>query len=279
MQGYDKCHSPALVLNYLDRLIVEIERYNEILMKSVTDMLAGRTSVRRYEREAISPEDMTCIYEAIRNTPTSYNGQQFSVIDVDDQALKEQIYELTGQKQIKTCNRFLLFCIDYHKMTVLARRKGVEMPPFTDTVDGLIVGCVDAALAMMSAVAVAESLGLGACCIGYARTAAPARLAEMLRLPKGVFVVCGLTLGIPREHPDLKPKQPASLLIHHNSYRDDDMLGELMDYDALVHEYNMTRSGSKTDHDWCSHIVDYYREAMGYHLKDVLKERGFDIKD
>lgn len=248
-------------------------------MKTVTEILAGARVCGGMSARQSAPKRMTCIYEAIRNTPTSYNGQQFSVIDIDDQVIKEQIYELTGQKQIKTCNRFLLFCIDYNKMTVLAARKGVEMPPFTDTADGLIVGCVDAALAMMSAVAVAESLGLGACCIGYARTVAPRQLAELLRLPKGVFVVCGLTLGIPREHPDLKPKQPASLLIHHNSYRDDDMLGELLDYDALVQEYNMTRSGSKTDHDWCSHIVDYYREAMGYHLKDALRERGFDIKE
>ena len=79
-------------------------------MKSVKDTLLQRRSIRRYERESISDEDMEFIYQAIRNTPTSYNGQQFSVIDVTDKQLKEKLYELTGQKQIKTCNHFLVFC-------------------------------------------------------------------------------------------------------------------------------------------------------------------------
>lgn len=58
--------------------------------KSVKETLLTRRSIRRFEREAITPEQLELIYEAIRNTPTSYNGQQFTVIDVDDQAIKEE---------------------------------------------------------------------------------------------------------------------------------------------------------------------------------------------
>ena len=42
------------------------------------DLFEKRTSVRRYEREPIPQEALDTIYAAIRNTPTSYNGQQFS---------------------------------------------------------------------------------------------------------------------------------------------------------------------------------------------------------
>ena len=70
--------------------------------KSVKDTLLTRRSIRRFEREAITQEQLDFIYEAIRNTPTSYNGQQFTVIDVDDQTIKEKLYEIIGQKQIKT---------------------------------------------------------------------------------------------------------------------------------------------------------------------------------
>ena len=135
-------------------------------MKTVKDTLLQRRSIRRYEREPISEETMNLIYEAIRNTPTSYNGQQFSVIDVTDQEMKEKIYELTSQKQIKTCNHFLVFCADFHKIKVIAEEKNIEFPKFQKTLDGVIVGTVDAALAMMSAVVAAESAGLGTCCIG-----------------------------------------------------------------------------------------------------------------
>ena len=249
-------------------------------MKDVKESLLERTSVRRYEREAIPQETMDFIYKAIENTPTSYNGQQFSVIDIDDQSLKEELYALTNQKQLKTCNRLLIFCSDYNKITQLARKKGFDVPPFTDTMDGTIIGIIDASLAMMSAVVAAESAGLGCNCVGYLRTVDPAKVAELLKLPKGVFVVCGLALGIPREHPDLKPKHGDSLVFHRNHYRQDteELVKEMEEYDDIVRNYNRTRSGGTTDNDWCDHILDYYRHAMSYRILDYLRDQGYDIK-
>ncbi|MBD5257835.1 MAG: NADPH-dependent oxidoreductase [Barnesiella sp.] len=246
--------------------------------KSVKETLLSRRSIRRFEREPITKEQLDFIYEAIRNTPTSYNGQQFTVIDIDDQAIKEQLYEIIGQKQIKTCNHFLAFCIDYNRIAGFAKSEGVDMPPFYDTMDGTIVGVVDATLAMMSALTAADSVGLGGCCIGYARTANPEAVAKVLGLPQGVFVVCGLSLGVPREMPDLKPKMPASLLIHHNAYRTDDMLPELKAYDAEIKEYNASRSGTTSNNDWLRHILSYYTEALSYDMLKALADRGFNIK-
>lgn len=249
-------------------------------MKDVKESLLQRTSVRRYEREAIPAETMQFIRDAVMNTPTSYNGQQFSVIEIDDQDLKLKLYELTNQKQIKTCNRLLIFCSDYNKITLLANSKGLDVPPFTDTMDGVTIGIIDASLAMMSAVVAAQAAGLGSNCIGYLRTVDPAAVAELLHLPKGVFVVCGLALGIPREQPDLKPKQPESLVFHHNAYRSDDqqMVAELDEYDAAVSHYNRNRAGGTSENDWVAHILDYYRHAMSYRILDYLRDQGYDVK-
>lgn len=249
-------------------------------MKDVRETLLERTSVRRYEREIIPQETMDLIYEAVRNTPTSYNGQQFSVIDIDDQALKEELYALTNQKQLKTCNRLLIFCSDYNKITRLAEKKGLVVPPFTDTMDGVTIGIIDASLAMMSAVVAAQASGLGSNCVGYLRTVDPKRVAELLKLPKGVFVVCGLALGIPREHPDLKPKQPKELVFFRNEYRQDTdkMVEELEAYDNTVSQYNRTRAGGTSDNDWVAHILNYYDHAMAYRIKDYLRDQGYDIQ-
>ena len=249
-------------------------------METVRKALLSRTSIRRYEREAIPEATMDFIYDAIRNTPTSYNGQQFSVIDIDDQELKEQLYELTGQKQLKTCNRLLIFCSDYNKISLLAAEKGLDMPHFTDTMDGTIIGIIDASLAMMSAVIAAEAAGLGSNCVGYLRTVDPAKVAELLHLPKGVFVVCGLALGIPREHPDLKPKQSKETVFFKNRYTSDrdGLVKAMTSYDEMIKHYNETRSGTKTDNDWVSHILEYYRHAMDYRILDYLKAQGYDIK-
>lgn len=247
-------------------------------MKDVKSTLLERRSIRRYEREDIPAESMDFIYEAIRSTPTSYNGQQFSVIDIDDQEIKEKIYELTGQKQIKTCRHFLLFCADYNKISEIAEAKLIEMPDFQLTADGVIVGIIDATLAMMNALTAAEACGLGTCPIGYARTAAPDAIARMMKLPQKVFVVCGLAIGVPREMPDIKPKQSRELLIFKNKYREGSMVSELMDYDREISEYNATRAGTKTDNDWADHIIGYYREAMSYKTLDMLRRRGFDVR-
>ena len=232
-------------------------------MKSVKESLLGRRSVRRYERQEVSQEDMTLIFEAIRNTPTSYNGQQFSVIDVTDQDTKLKLYSLIGQKQIKTCSHFLLFLSDYN-----------------DTMDGLTVGIVDASLALMSAVAMAEALELGCCPIGYARTAAPEAVSTLLGLPPKTFVVCGLAIGVPRELPDLKPKQPRELVVFHNHYPQDaaEMTADLMEYNEDIKYYNQHRAGDKTDNDWAKHIIGYYREAMNYKMLDAYRRRGFNPK-
>ena len=248
-------------------------------MKSVKESLLDRTSVRRYEREAIPEEKMQFIFDAIRNTPTSYNGQQFSVIDISDQELKEKLYEMTNQKQLKTCNRLLVFLSDYNKIELLAKKKDLKMPAITNTMDGVVIGIIDASLAMMSAVVASESVGLGSNCVGYLRTVDPAKLAEMLKLPKGVFVVCGLAIGIPREHPDLKPKQPVGAMIFKNCYEQDTdrLVDELAKYDEVVSEYNRTRSGNTTDNDWCGHILGYYDHALSYRILDYLKAQGYEI--
>ena len=230
-------------------------------MKTIEETLLNRTSVRRYEYDKIPSETLDFIYRAIANTPTSYNGQQFSVIAIDDQSIKEELYAITNQKQIKTCATLLVFCADYHKIDILAQKKRIDNPHFENTLDGVMVGIIDAALAMQNAVVAAN----------------PEKIAEILKLPEGTFVVCALTLGIPRESPDVKPKQPLSLVIHHNHYRTDDMAPELEQYDQTISEYNRHRSGTTSENDWCTHILDYYRIALGYDMEGYLNKQGFKL--
>lgn len=247
-------------------------------MKSVKQTLEDRVSCRRYEREPLTDEQRENIYAAIRNTPTSYNGQSYSVIDIDDQPTKEKLYEITGQKQIKTCARFLVFCLDFYKISVGAKAKGIDMPKVYNTLDGVTVGIIDASLAMMSAIVSAESMGLGTCPIGYTRTADPRAIRQILDLPDHVAVVCGLAIGVPREHNDLKPKQPNSLLIHHNRYQRDMIADDLIAYDAVVTRYNETRAGGTSINDWIKHIISYFPEIMDHDMLEAMKEAGFDIK-
>lgn len=248
-------------------------------MKDIKTTLLKRTSIRKYTEQPIPGEVMQFIYDAVRNTPTSFNGQQFSVIDITEPATKNTLAEITGQKQIKECAHFLVFCSDYNKARLLALSKGLEFPDITDTIDGTLIGVIDASLAMMSAIVAAQACWLGTNCIGYLRTADPARIAEILNLPKGVFVVCGLTMGYPNQNPDLKPREPEDLIFHKEKYRDDNnrIVEEMTEFDDMVKLYNATRTGTKTDNDWIAHMVYYYSASARFRILDYLREQGYDI--
>lgn len=248
-------------------------------MKTIEDILINRKSVRRYERQAIEPEKLEFIYNAIRNSATSYNGQQFSVVAVTDQEIKLKLYDLMGQKQVKTSAAFLVFCVDYHQLELAAKAKGIEFPDFQNTINGYTVGVVDAALAMHSAVVAAESLGLGCCYIGYARTADPKETSRILGLPEKTAIVCGLTIGYPNEDPDIKPKRPVSIVVHDNQYGNDaDITDVLVEYDKKVTAYNQERSGDKTSNDWTGHILEYHRIEKEKHIEKYLDSQNIKIK-
>ncbi len=246
-------------------------------MKTFEDVLVNRRTVRRYERRGIEPEKLAFIYDAIRNTPTSYNGQQFSVVAVTDPELKLKLYDIIGQKQVKTCAAFLFFCMDFHQLELAAKAKGVEFPDFQNSQNGYTVGVVDATLAMHQAIVAAESLGLGTCCIGYARTADPVQTSEILGLPPKVAIVCGLAIGYPAEMPDIKPKRPAEIVVFGNRYGEDDVItSKLMAYDAEVSEYNRSRAGDQTANDWAAHILEYHAKEKKKAIEVYLREQQID---
>lgn len=247
-------------------------------MKTFEEILINRRSVRRYERQAIEPEKLRFIYEAIRNTPTSYNGQQFSVIAVTDPEIKLKLYDIMGQKQVKTSAVFFLFCMDFHQLELAAKAKGVAFPEYQDSLNGYTVGVVDATLAMHQAMVAAESQGLGTCCIGYARTADPVKTSEILGLPGKVAIVCGLAVGVPSETPDLKPKRPVELTVFENRYGADGAITKgLLDYDQRVCQYNQERAGDKTVNDWASHILDYHEIEKTKAIEKYMEKQEIKV--
>jgi nitroreductase len=248
-------------------------------MKTFKGILIDRRSVRRYERQAIEPEKLAFIYEAIRNAPTSYNGQQFSVVAVTDPEVKLKLYDIMGQKQVKTSAVFFLFCLDFHQLELAAKAKGVTFPDFQNSLNGYTVGVVDATLAMHQAMVAAESQGLGTCCIGYARTADPVKTSEILGLPEKVAIVCGLAVGFPSETPDLKPKRPVEITVFENRYGRDDAITEtLLDYDRRVSQYNRERAGDQTANDWAAHILDYHEIERKKSIEEYLKKQRVELK-
>lgn len=247
------------------------------MQKSVAETLLGRRCVRHYKDMPISEADMQFIREAVRNTPTSYNGQQYSVIEITERALREQLAAMSHMKQLADAPVVFMFLMDYHKIAVAAEAKGMDMPPFYDTADGLIVGVIDASLAMMGAIVAAESRGLGTCPVGYVRTADPGTVCALLELPKEVFPICALAVGVPAETPEMKPKEPVDLIFFKNVYGVAKMREKLLEYDREIVRYHETRSSHTSDQDWIGKILSYYVSRASNNVAGALKAQGFGL--
>ena len=83
----------------------------------------------------------------------------------------------------------------------------------------LNVGTVDATICTQAMCDAAESLGLGICYLGTVTYMAEP-IAEFLKLPKGVVPITTITMGYPKEKPELTERLPLQAVVHYESYKD-----------------------------------------------------------
>nr|WGE04473.1 nitroreductase family protein [Bacillus subtilis] len=156
---------------------------NEVI-KSLTD----HRSIRSYTDEPVAQEQLDQIIEAVQSAPSSINGQQVTVITVQDKERKKKISELAGGTSHGSIK--LLFSCCSAQISTVANIALEDLHDFkmeiTNGLESVLVGAVDAGIALGTATAAAESLGLGTVPIGAVR-GNPQELIELLELPKYVF--------------------------------------------------------------------------------------------
>lgn len=141
-----------------------------------------------------------------------------------------------GQKHVAQAAEFWVFCADFNRHLQICPDAQLGLA------EQLLLGVVDTAMMAQNALTAAESLGLGGVYIGGLRNNIEA-VTKLLKLPQHVLPLFGLCLGWPADNPDLKPRLPASILVHENSYQplDKDALAQ---YDEQLAEYYLTRGSN-----------------------------------
>ncbi len=192
-------------------------------MNTVIKQLIDRKSVRVFTDRKITAEEKTAILEAAVNAPTAGNQQLYTVIDVTDQNLKEQLAESCDhQPFIATAPLVLVFCADCRKWYNAFLGSGCE--PREPGVGDLMLAVSDTNIAAQNAVVAAQSLGIGSCYIGDIMENAEIQ-RKLLSLPKFVFPAAMLVFGYPTQQQITRPKPPRSdmkYIVHENGYRDMD---------------------------------------------------------
>ena len=174
-------------------------------------LLRRRRSVRAFTGERIPDDDLRQILLATRQSPSSINAEGLSLVVVRDPERIGAIAQIAGgQPQIAGADVVVVFVVDYHRTGLAARTHGREQV-IQRSAEGVLVGAVDAGIALATFQTAAHSLGYATTAIGGIRKD-PAGLIELLGLPEHTFPVVASTLGVgdPEKMPGIKPRMPLS---------------------------------------------------------------------
>jgi nitroreductase / dihydropteridine reductase len=122
---------------------------------SLIDKLNWRYATKRMNGTKVPQEKIDRILEAIRLAPTSFGLQAFKVLVIEDEALREQIFnDACQQPQIKEGSHVLVFAAnkkvtqeqvdEYMQLIATTRGIGVEhLAGFRAAFDGVVAGTAE----------------------------------------------------------------------------------------------------------------------------------------
>lgn len=255
-------------------------------MKTPTiDQIYKHTSIRRYKSDPITRELVEDIIAAGQRASTSSNLQTYSAIAVDDPYKRSRLSELCGnQSFIREAPVFIAWCADLSRLERVCQMRGYSL--VSEYVENFLVATIDVALVMQNAALAAESLGLGICYIGAIRNH-PGEIIELLKLPRLVFPLVGMTLGWPEVETNAKPRLPTRAICHWDKYSVETEKEALKEYDQTMIASGIYHGrqvpvpgvdGEMESYGWMEHSARRASRAVRTGLRDVLADQGYDLK-
>lgn len=244
-------------------------------MNKVLESLTKHRSIRQYKDKPVSEKELAEIIKAAQAAPNWNNFQLVSIIAVKDRERRKLMAELCGgQAHVAQAPVFLIFCADYYRVWQALDRNDNQMKEILDDVDTVIVGTHEAAIACATAVAAAESLGLGTVCIGDVRLH-PEEMIRELGLPKYVFPVVGVCVGHAANDPGIRPRLPKEAVFFDDKYKIVET-DSIKQFDETYVDYHKARQENGKNTSWTEEIAEFYKEPFHYpHTEAMLKKQGF----
>jgi len=198
-------------------------------MNETLRIINSRHSTRAFSDRLISIEEKDLIFNAAFRAPTAGNMMLYSIIEVEDQSLKEKLAETCdNQPFIAKSPLVLVFLADYQRWWDYYQLCGVEEKAKElkriirkPQVGDLMLACCDALIAAQNAVIAAESLGIQSCYIGDIMENYEIH-RELFDLPRYTFPIAMLCFGFPKSestHRDLTPRFQPQFIAFKNKYQ------------------------------------------------------------
>jgi nitroreductase len=196
-------------------------------MNETIKVIQNRRSIRAFADKPIARATVDTIINAAMRSPTAGNMMLYSIIEIDDQSIKDKLVKsCDNQSFIAKAPLVLLFLADYQRWfdffvgSDVQSYCKVQGKEFRYPGEGdLMLACCDALIAAQTAVIAAESLGLGSCYIGDIMENYEFH-QELFNLPQYTFPITLLCLGYPKSSTvKLTPRFPQENIHFKNSYQ------------------------------------------------------------
>lgn len=189
-------------------------------MNEVIKQIKERKSVRVFMEQPIESELRDEIIDAALEAPTAGAMMLYSILDIKEQDIKDQLAVLCdNQPFIAKAPMVLVFLADYQRWYDCFTYN--ECSPRKPGEGDLLLACADAIIAAQNTVVAAQSLGLGSCYIGDIIEHCDT-IRELLQLPEYVVPAAMVVYGYPEEK-QLARKKPVRFekdyIVFDNTYR------------------------------------------------------------
>jgi FMN reductase [NAD(P)H] len=259
--------------------------FSNINIPDLLKTIISRSSVRKFSDKPIPKELLTILLTAAQSAPSKSNLQQYSILIMQDEAIKMKVADLIGNtKWALSAPVFLLFLADIRRNINITNNKGYDHK--NNNVDTFMNAVIDSALSMQSLICAAEASGLGVCPISMIRNIID-EIKNICQLPKGVFPIAGLALGWPDEKAPISIRMPQDIIIHNDYYNEDNLSKKINDYDERffkvapilekkqrhVDIYGVAKKGT-----WSENIARQLSLPERNNFKAWLKDNGINLE-
>lgn len=174
-------------------------------------------SVRQYEEREVADDTLEHIFRSMQRGSNTGNMQLYSVVLTTDAATKAALSPAhCGQPMVMQAPLVATFCADVARFMHWAALSNADSEAFYNF-EMWQSAAIDATIAAERFALQAEHEGLGICYLGTT-IYNPQMIINVLELPRGVMPVCTLTVGYPKQEPELQTRLPIGAIVHRDKY-------------------------------------------------------------
>lgn len=227
--------------------------------RSLLKLLRERRSIRVFKKARMPDEVARLIVEAGVRAPSYLHLQEYSIIIVTNENLRNDIVKLCEGRDelIMNAAAIFLICADLNRPARILSLLGHPnvLRSNKHPVES-VFAIFDAGLVTAFMIIAAEIMGYGSTIL-YHPIVYPGEFARLFQLPPGITPLILLCIGERGEAPPLRPRLPLDLAFFRNSYRDagdEDLKKYLRELEEAMRREDYARKYAGLDMDYLEYL-------------------------